>query len=194
MKHFYSHIWKSFIRNERWRRNLLTKILFGILILYFILLFLMVGLNIDKILGESGGNAVEKFNSILLWYLPLDLLLRCLLQPLPAIEIIPYLRLPVRRNKMINYLLIRSILNIFNFIPLLVIIPFSSKILLSQQGISAALFYISGLSLLLIFNNFLAVLTGFLIQKKSIYLFIPFGILAFIVLLNKWGFSISRVC
>src|SRR5450759_3329137 len=106
MKHFYSHIWKSFIRNERWRRNLLTKILFRILILYFILLFLMVGLNIDKILGESGGNAVEKFNSILLWYLPLDLLLRCLLQPLPAIEIIPYLRLPVRRNKMINYLLI----------------------------------------------------------------------------------------
>jgi len=193
MKHFYSHIWKSFIRNERWRRNLLTKILFGILILYFILLFLMVGLNIDKILGESGGNAVEKFNSILLWYLPLDLLLRCLLQPLPAIEIIPYLRLPVRRNKMINYLLIRSILNIFNFIPLFVIIPFSSKILLSQQGISAALFYISGLSLLLIFNNFLAVLTGFLIQKKSIYLFIPFGILAFIVLLNKWGFSISNL-
>ena len=28
----YSHLWKSFIRNERWRRNLLTKILFGILV------------------------------------------------------------------------------------------------------------------------------------------------------------------
>ena len=30
----YSHLWKSFIRNERWRRNLLTKILFGILVDY----------------------------------------------------------------------------------------------------------------------------------------------------------------
>jgi len=193
MKNFYTNLWKSFIRNERWRRNLLTKILFGILILYFILVFLFLGLNIDKILGESGGNAVDKFNSILLWYLPIDLFLRCLLQPLPTIEILPYLRLRIRRSKMINYLLVRSVVNIFNFIPLFVIIPFSSKILLSQYGISAALIYLSGFSLLLIFNNFLALLIGFLTQKNSICLFIPLSILAFTVLLNKWGFSIGNL-
>ena len=176
MRIFYSHLWKSFLRNERWRRNLVSKILFGILILYFILLFITLGVNIDKILGEFGGNATDKFNSFLLWYLAIDLFLRCLLQPLPAIEILPYLRLRIKRNKMINYLLVRSLVNFFNFIPYFIVIPFSLKILLPQHGISTALIYMAGFSLLLVLNNYLSVITGYLTQKKSIYLLIPLSI------------------
>ena len=186
-----SHLWKSFIRNERWRRNLLTKILFGILILYFIIAFLVLGLNIGKILGQSGGDPVDRFNSILLWYLLLDFFLRCFLQPLPTIEIIPYLRLPIRRSHIVNNLLGRSVLNLFNLIPWFVIIPFSIQILLPQTGPGIVVIYLTIMALLLIFNNFLAVLIGFLIQKRPILYLIPFGLQAFMISLNNWGVPVS---
>jgi len=189
----YSHLWKSFIRNERWRRNLLSKILFGILILYFIVLFLVLGLNIGRILRQMEGDPVERFNTFLLWYLPADLFLRCLFQPLPTIEILPYLRLPVRRSKIVNYLLRRSLMNLFNLIPWFVIIPFSVQILLPQSGAGIALIYILAIALLLILNNFLAVFIGFQIQKRPILYLIPFGLQAFIISVNNWGFPISRL-
>ncbi len=188
---FYSHLWKSFIRNERWRRNLLTKILFGILILYFIITFLVLGLNIGKILGQLGGDPVDRFNSILLWYLPADLFMRCFLQPLPTIEVLPYLRLPIRRSQIVNYLLGRSVVNLFNLIPWFVIIPFSIQILLPQSGTGIVVIYLAVIALLLLFNNFLAVLIGFLIQKRPILYVIPFGLQAFMISVNNWGFPVS---
>jgi len=187
----YSHFWKSFIRNERWRRNLLTKILFGILILYFIVLFLVLGLNIGRILRQMEGDPVDRFNSFLLWYLPVDLFLRCLLQPLPTIEILPYLRLPVRRSKIVNYLLRRSLMNLFNLIPWFVIIPFSVQILLPESGAGIAMIYLSAIALLLILNNFLAVFIGFQIQKRPILYLIPFGLQAIVISVNNWGLPMS---
>jgi hypothetical protein len=187
----YLHLWQAFIRNQRWRRNLLSKILLAILLIYFFLLFLIVGLNIDKILSELGGNPIDNFNSILLYYLIVDLILRCLLQPLPTIAILPYIRLRIRRNTIINFLLFRCIVNIFNLIPLLIIIPFSTKLLLPQYGLKIALVYLSGLCLLILINNSLAVLIGFLSQKKLVYIIIPFIISAFLVIVNKWWTTIS---
>lgn len=186
---FYPHIWKSFLRNAQWRRNLLTKILLGVLILYFTGLFLMLGLNIDKILGEGGGDPVEKFNSVLLWYFVFDLTLRCLMQQLPAIEALPYLRLRIRRSTIINYLLIRSMINLFNLIPWFIVIPFSVKILLPQYGTTTVLFYISGFCLVMILNNFLAVLTRYLINKISAFYVLPFILPALVSILKKWGIS-----
>ena len=187
----YSHLWKSFIRNERWRRNLLTKILFGILILYFIITFLVLGLNIGKILGQMGGDPVERFNSILLWYLSADLFMRCLLQPLPTIEISPYLRLPIRRSQSVNFLLGRSVLNLFNLIPWFFLIPFSVQILLPQSGAGMVVIYLSVMALLLLLNNFLAVFIGFQIQKRPILYLIPFGLQAFLISLNSWSIPVS---
>jgi len=62
-----------------------------------------------------------------------------------------------------------------------------------HYGISTALIYIAGFSLLLVLNNYLSVITGYLTQKKSIYLFIPISILIVVVLLNKWGVNISNL-
>ncbi len=187
----YSHHWKSFIRNERWRRNLLTKILFGILILYFIVLFLVLGLNIGRILRQLEGDPVDRFNSFLLWYLPVDLFLRCLFQPLPTVEILPYLRLPIHRGQIVKYLLHRSLMNLFNLIPWFVIIPFAIQILLPQSGPGIVVIYLTVMTLLLLFNNFLAVLIGFMIQKRPILYVIPFGLQALIISLNNWGFPVS---
>ena len=187
----YEHLWLSFFRNEKWRRNLFTRIMTIVLVLYFVFIFTILGLNIDKILVKIGGDPADNFNSALLWYLLADLFLRCMLQPLPTIEIVPYLRFKIRRIAIIKYLLLRSMVNLFNVLPLFVILPFAIRILLPQFGIAMVLAYLSCILLLIILNNFLAVLIGFLSQKQWYYMFLPMVLLGIALLLNKMGFSIS---
>jgi hypothetical protein len=190
--YLYSHHWKSFIRNGRWRRNLFSKIMYGVMIFYIILAFNMLGSSIVRILAKTGENPTDTFNSFLIWYLAIDLLMRCLLQPLPTIQVIPYLSLRIRRSTIINYLLFRSLWNIFNFIPWLIIIPFSLKVLFPAYGIWATTAYLAGFFFLIILNNYFAVLIGYLSQKKVVYFIIPFSILALIAALEKTSFSIRN--
>jgi len=189
---FYSHIWKSFIRNERWRRSIFVRIIYILLILYFLLAFFMLGYDINKILATAGGDPVDKFNSFLLWYLAIDLLIRCMMQPVPALQTVPYLRLSIRRSRLTKYILVRSMANIFNILPLLVIVPFSVKTLIPVQGNIAGMVYIAGFVLLLILNNFLALLIELLARRKYIFYLIPIGIITALGLLPRLGISLEK--
>lgn len=188
----YSHIWKSFIRNERWRRSIFVRILYIVLILYLLLIFFMLGYEINKILATAGGDPIDKFNSFLLWYLASDLLIRCLMQPVPALQTVPYLRLCIRRKILINNILVRSMANIFNILPLLVIVPFAVKTIVPAQGALAGMFYIAGFILLLIQNNFLALLIELLARKNYIVYLIPIGIMAVFGLLLRFDIPIEK--
>ena len=190
--YLYSHQWKSFIRNSRWRRNLMSKIMYGMLILYLIFVSVLLGISIDKILAETEGNPIDTFNSFLIWYLSIDLLMRCLLQVLPTIHVVPYLCFRIRRSNVINYLLFRSLWNLFNFIPWLIIIPFSMKVFFPYYGIWSTTVYLSGFILLIILNNYLGVLIGYLVQKKVVYFTIPSGIIIILGAIEKAGFSIRN--
>lgn len=174
--HFFSHYWKSVIRNAAWRRNILTKIVFGILVLYLIMLFVYIGISLDKILLKKGGNPIEIFNSFLIWYFVFDLLMRSMMQSLPVIQVIPYLRFKFRKITIIHYLLLKSLWSIFNFLPWLIIIPFCVRILPSAGHTS--IFYIIGIATLILINNFLALYFQYISQKNFILSLIPIGIVA----------------
>jgi len=149
--YFYSHIWKSFIRNERWRRNIFTRLMYIFFSLYFIITFLILGFDISASLAKSSGDAVASFNAYMIWYLVADLLVRCILQPIPSLDVIPYFRFRIRRNEIINHLLVRSTFNLFNVLPLFLIMPFVLKVLMPLDGTAAGLLYITGCLLILIF-------------------------------------------
>lgn len=189
---FLSHQYKAFIRNARWRRNVLSKIMYAIIILYLIGLFIYLGLYIDKILAKVNGNAIDSFNSALLWYFSIDLLIRCILQPLPTLQVIPYLRIRISRSKIIYYLLFRGYWNLFNFLPWLLIVPFSVKVIMPYLGIEAVIFYLFSFFLLVTFNNYLAFLLGFLSRKNFAYYLIPVGVLTFITAFEHLGLSINE--
>ena len=154
-----SHQWKSFFRNERWRRNLFSRFIYGFLMLYFLIAAIVLGQNIEALLKDKGGIPFDTFNSIILFYFFGDLLIRCFLQPLPSLQMTPYLRFKIRHSSILTYLLYRSLWNIFNIIPLLVVIPFAFKIIQPTFGSSCSLIYLVGF--------FMMVLdTSFLIRKK----------------------------
>jgi hypothetical protein len=190
MKHFYSHTWKSFIRNERWRRGLLTKILLSLIVLYFLFLFIMLGMNLSGILAKAGGDPVVAFNSVLILYLVIDFFLRCLFQPFPALEVFPYLRFNFSKSRLIRYILNRSRFNLFNLYPWFIIIPFTLNVL-NQRGLASEVLYPVFFLLLMILNNDLAVLTGLLAKRKAWFFFLPILLLTIVTLINQSGRVLS---
>ena len=189
--HLFLNHWKSIIRNEHLRRNLFGKIIFGILIIYFLLIGVFLWFNIDTLLTKFGNNPITIFNSLIIWYIVFDNFLRCLIQPLPILNVYPYLRLRIRRSEIINYLLTISLWNIFNLIPLLFVLPFIIKIVIPNYGINSAIYYTICFLLLTIINNFLAVFIGYLLKKNLIYMILSFSIVGVFIIFNKSFQSIN---
>lgn len=183
--YLYSHIWKSFVRNERWRRNFLARIFYIFFGLNVSFLFLSYGYDFSSSLAIEGGEAAGKFHQWILWYLFADYLMRCFVQSVPSLEVKPYLRLRIRRKKLANNLIVRSCFTLFNILPLFLIIPFAVMVLAPSQGTAAALLFIAGSALLLMLNNMLALMTGMLIRINRLNWIIPLGIVAVAALLNS---------
>ncbi|MDP4207730.1 MAG: DUF5687 family protein [Bacteroidota bacterium] len=188
---FLSHYWKSVFRNAIWRRNLGSKIMIGILFLYFLGIFIALGMSIKKILAGVGGNPVTVFNSYLIWYFVIDLLLRCTSQSLPTIDVVPYLRLNIKRGSVVKYLLIKAFVSVFNFFPWIVLIPYIINVLSYSAGPGAVLFFVVGMLLLIILNNYLAVFLNYLSQRNIAYFLIPVLLATGLFALKKSGISVE---
>ena len=87
----------------------------------------------------------------------MDLIMRFYLQDVPLLSIGPYLHLPVKRSKMIHYMLSKSLLSLFNYLPLFIFIPFCLKVIFPSGGISESLTWLFGIFGLMLTNNFLAI-------------------------------------
>ncbi len=186
-----SYQFKSFVRNEKWRRNIISRLISGVTIIVLVFGFLFVGRYIKEILKEVGGEPVATFNSVIVWYFAGDLIQRCSLQSLPTLQVVPFLRLPVRRLQLINWLLFRSLWNVFNLIPFMVVVPFIVRILAPRYGEWAGVTYFTGIFLLVLQNNFLAVLIGFLSKRNLMYMLIPLGIFAGLYFSRYLHFSVT---
>jgi hypothetical protein len=171
--HFVEHQWKSFIRNEKWRRNMFVKILFLFLLFYFIFSAFFLTFYFNHIVISKGPKAVDFFNAYLLWYLVIDLFARSNFQTLPVFQSLSYLQFNIKKKSIIRYLIGFSFLNIFNIIPWLYILPFALKVILPYYGLRTVLIYLLGFTLFLLNNNLCATWIGLLKRRNLLYLAIP---------------------
>ena len=122
----------------------------------------------------------------LIFILALDFLLRIPFQKTPTQEVKPYLLLPVKRNRIIDFLLIRSGLSLFNLFWLFMFVPFSFITITKYFGISGVLTYLIGIWLLIVANNYWYLLCRTLINERIWWVLLPIafygglGCLAFI--------------
>lgn len=125
-KHFVVLQWKAFFRSSSLGKSLGLKILMGFLAIYFSLVFLSLGIGLYPLLKKISPDAepVHMVNNFLVIWFTMELLVRFMLQTLPVISIKPLLTFPVKKVKVVNYVLAKSLFSFFNFLPLLVIIPF----------------------------------------------------------------------
>ena len=123
--------------------------------------------------------AVEPYhllNSGLVFILALDFLMRFPFQKTPTQEVKPYLLLPVRRNRLIDFLLIRSGLSGFNFIWMFLFVPFAFITVMKFYGLWGVLTYNLGIWLLMVLNNYWFLLCRTLLGERIWWILLPVAV------------------
>jgi hypothetical protein len=152
------HTYFSQVRSPFWERSLIVNILLALLALYLLLNFLVLGYFLDAILGEAfpGQDIIEVANGYLLYSLLAGLLSRFLIQSFPVLHIRPYLLLPIKRTRLYHFLLLRSVLNVVNLMPLVVALPFAFKAVYHKMGPASGTAWLLAVVALSLFNHYLA--------------------------------------
>ncbi|MGM0392052.1 MAG: DUF5687 family protein [Bacteroidota bacterium] len=164
-KRLISLEWKSFFRSASMGKSIGLKILMIFLGIYFTVIFLLFGIGLYPLVekfypGELPLFVVNRF--VLLWLL-FELAYRFLLQTLPVLNIKPLLILPIRKRKVVNFVLLKSLYSFFNFLPLMVIIPFGIfNIYKEQFATGPVLAWMIGMTALTFCVNY----ANFIIKKR----------------------------
>jgi len=115
-------------------------------------------------------------NSGLVFILALDFLMRFPFQKTPTQEVKPYLLLPVRRNRLIDFLLIRSGLSGFNFIWMFLFVPFAFITVMKFYGLWGVLTYCVRIWLLMVLNNYWFLLCRTLLGERIWWVLLPVAV------------------
>lgn len=158
MRSLLKQSWQAQVRSPLWERSLAINLLLGFFVLYLLGSFLLAGYFMDSLLEATvpDEDPLAVFSKLLFYTWCGGLLLRFLLQQFPLMDIQAYLLLPIRRSQLFHHLLLRSVFDVFNLIPLVFALPFAFKAILPVHGILAGLAWLSGLMSLVLFNHFAA--------------------------------------
>jgi hypothetical protein len=191
------HKWRKATRSSFFRQGWGVKILMGLVALYFLLCFGLLGFFGKEIVGKAFDEPAVLtpiFMGFILYYLLGDLVMRFFLQDLTVLTVQHYLVLPITKSKIINFLLGSSIFSFFNLLPLLLITPWAIRVVLVEQGpLEAVLWFIAMMGFILT-NHFLAI---YLKRVLAVNVKI-FGVAALVVVLAFLGdfmswFSINEL-
>ena len=157
IKHFLRLEWKQYFRSSYWQKNLLINILMVFLALYFVAIFLIMGLSLYPILKKlypDDDPFIIANGFVFFWFLG-DLFIRFFFQKLPVMSVKPLLTLPIKRSKVVNYVLGKSGFSFFNFLPLFAVIPFGIILITKDYDVSNVIVWMLTMLVITLISNFL---------------------------------------
>jgi len=163
---FLSLEWKQFFRSASFGKSVALKILMGFFALYFIVVFLALGVGGFFIIKDQfpDKDPLVLVNSFLLFVITGDLIFRYIMQKLPVMNIKPLLTLPIQKNKIVHYILIKSSASFFNIMGLFFYIPFSLVLIKEGYNTAGVLGWLFTMILLIQSANFF----NFLVNKNNV--------------------------
>ncbi|GAA4309965.1 DUF5687 family protein [Pontixanthobacter gangjinensis] len=190
---FKKFLWlefKSFFRSASFGKSLGLKILMAFLALYFSVMFLSLGVGMFPLFKElyPERDPLKVVNSFMLAYFVFELIFRFLLQTLPVMDIKPLMVLPVKRSKVVNFVLVKSLFSFYNLLPLLLFIPFGLYCIIVEDYDSGSMLgWMIGVYASILCINYL----NFIIKKRfteNLKALIPLVVIALVfVLLDYLG-------
>jgi uncharacterized membrane protein YqaE (UPF0057 family) len=156
-KHFIWLEWKSFLRSASFGTNLAMKIIMGLVAVYFLACFAIMGTAAFFILKDMGFEPLQIVNKFMIYYFAVDLMIRYFLQKMPVMNIRPLLTLNIKKGTIVHFSLGKTALSFFNWTHALFFIPFTVVLLVKGYGYQAILWNIAMFALVY-FNNFINIL------------------------------------
>ncbi len=160
------------------RHPMYEKSKFGKFWMYFMAIFwagylIFFGTTFAFAFDGGAKEAYQVLNSGLIFILALDFIMRFPFQKTPTQEVKPYMLLPIKRDRLIDLLLVRSGLDAFNLIWLFFFVPFSIISITKFYGIMGVFSYCLGIWLLIVFNNYWFLLCRTLIGERIGWIILP---------------------
>lgn len=176
VKKFIALEWKQFSRSAAFTKSLAIKLLMIFGAIYFAVCFLFIGFGAFFLIQESmpGSDPLQVVNTYLIYWVLIELAARFFLQQLPVMQIKSYLLLPIQRNVIVKYLLTKTSLHFFNFLPLFFFLPFSGVLLYKSYDILGVITWFAASIFITQTINY----ANFLINKTNLYFY---GILSLVV-------------
>lgn len=163
-------------RHPMYEKNKVAKIIANIMAVFWAGYLIFFGTTFAYAFADMVPNRepYHVMNAVaLVFILAIDFMLRIPLQKTPTQEVKPYLLLPVKRNRIIDFLLIRSGLSLYNLLWLFLFIPFSFITITKFFGVTGVITYLIGIWLLMIANNYWYLLCRTLINERIWWLVLP---------------------
>lgn len=166
IKQFLSLEWKQFSRASYFKKGIAIKILMAILVLYFGGAAVFFGgalfFIIKKMVPDT--DPVIVVNNFLIFWFLFDLVFRYFMQQLPVINVKPLMTIPIKRSKVIHFLLGKTALSFFNFFPLFILVPFSIVLLVKGYSVINVLSWFFSVVFITLSLNY----TNFLMNKSKL--------------------------
>lgn len=120
MKNFtlLSHQWKAATRSAAASKSVGIKILMGFIFFILFLELLGGGFYLGSTLAENSQNPIADLTRYGLYFFLAILMSRYMLQKLPTFMVTPYLNLPIKKSKLVNFILTKPLFNSLNVLPL----------------------------------------------------------------------------
>ncbi|MCH7402781.1 DUF5687 family protein [Belliella kenyensis] len=127
------------MRSTAFAKSVLVAIFLGFLAILLLSYLLMLGIFLKDVL-EKGFNfpdAYEAVSAHLIYFFLFEFMYRYFTQKLPVIELERFLHLPIKKSKIINFLLARSFVSPLSVIALLIFTPFAFTEVMPRFGEAA---------------------------------------------------------
>ena len=189
---FLSLEWKQFSRASYFQKGVAIKILLAFAAVYFGGAALFLGGSLFFILKKTLPNIdpIVMVNNFLIYWFLFDLVIRFFLQQLPVMNVKPLMVIPIKKNTIIHYLLGKTALSFFNFLPLFIFVPFSIVLMVKGYATLHVLLWFLAMFFLTLANNFI----NFLINKNNTIFYILISVFVMFVGLEYYGvFEISKI-
>lgn len=150
--------WKAFFRSASFATNLALKILIGFLAIYFILVFLGLGIGVFYILKKMNLDPIATVNKFMIYYVLMDLVIRLMVQKIPVLNIRPLLIFPIKKATIVHFSLGKTILSFFNLVHGFFLIPFSIVLMIEGFDVVHVILWFTAMYSLLYINNFINII------------------------------------
>ncbi len=176
---------KNFIRNPQFGANLGMKILMFFGMAYFSAIFVALPFLLYFFAKKKmHADPLLVFCQFFIYYWAFDLLVRYFLQQMPTQNIKPFLTLGITKKKLVNYTVLKILVNFFNWGNLLFLLPFAGLLMFDGgYSIIHVIMFTIGIFAIFYFNNFLNIL----LNGKNVVIYIVFGVIVSLAALEYFN-------
>ena len=150
--------WKSFTRSAAFKMNLFLKIVLGLAAAFYSVMIFSLGVGVFYFLKKRGLEPLSTVNKYLIYWWLFDLVTRYFLQKSPIMRVKPFLTMPLKKGKIISFLLGKSAISFFNIYPAFFFLPFTIVLMVNGYSIAGALAWHFAIVALVYANNYLNLL------------------------------------